>query len=412
MTRPSAARSLAFASIMTVVACAETPEPENVTTKTSALFSEIVASPVTGHTALDGRHAMNFRLSGLEGYLEEAWSAAPFGPWGLSAYRVSPYSAPWGLTRSDGFEVIAFPNPDRRVIEAVIKPQPGTFDVDFTQGSNAPRVAVDSPRDDDVIPYVRSDGGQGLVYPGGYPAHVIEIDTTFIGDPYSSYTPVTVATVHDLTSESRATVTVKTGTPFPYVRSDGLNAIVYIGSDNHIHELTNAPHSSTWYDGDLTAASGDWSRPASWLWAYKRSDNVNAVVFINDIGNLREMSLTPGTPCSATHSWCTHPLPAVAPTATLRPSGYVRGDSLNTVIYVSNSNSIHELALLSGVWHDGPLPMPPNITQISEPFAHQPPVDRGSILFRAKNTVTGAANFCEIKLPTTTSWVASCRGEG
>jgi hypothetical protein len=77
---------------------------------------------------------------------------------------------------------------------------------------------------------------------------------------------------------------------------------------------------------------------------------------------------------------------------------------------VSNSNSIHELALWGSGWSDEPLPIPPNVIPVSEAFGHRPPIDDGSVLFRAKNLATGETNACEIRLPTTSSWTASIIG--
>ena len=58
----------------------------------------------------------------------------------------------------------------------------------------------------------------------------------------------------DLTAAAGATPTA--GDPAAYVRSDGVNAVVYRGSDNHIHELFLLNGGSAWGTGDLTAATG------------------------------------------------------------------------------------------------------------------------------------------------------------
>ena len=55
--------------------------------------------------------------------------------------------------------------------------------------------------------------------------------------------------------------------PRGYVRADGLPAVVYIGTDSHVHELRLE---GTWFAADLSALT-NWVLPVGELWPYNRS---------------------------------------------------------------------------------------------------------------------------------------------
>jgi hypothetical protein len=390
MTRLSVARVLAVASILGVVGCGEAPE--DTASVSSALSSAFFA--VRGY-----RRGMHPNIEQAVTYRDSLGHIArhlgdPPGPAGSLSTSAVVSSAPWGYTRSDALEAIMYADPSRHIHELALLSN-GLLDTDFTAAFGAPAVALESQGVTDIIPYVRSDRRNSIVY-RAFTGHVIQITSNFGGQP--SWL------VQDLTNLSRAGVIVRNGSPFPYVRFDGLNTIVYVANGGHIHELANTSDLTGWIDSDLSIASGDTSNPASSPWGYRRADGYNTVVYVNDVGELRELA----EPCGPT-GWCTNPLPAASPSP-LRPSGFVGNVSgLSNVVYVSNSGSIHALLLYFGTWSDTALPMPPNVTAASEAFGHSPTEDPGKVLFLGRDIVTGDTHACEITQLTFTfppTWIA------
>jgi hypothetical protein len=125
------------------------------------------------------------------------------------------------------------------------------------------------------------------------------------------------------------------GNPAAYVRSDGVNAVVYWATDGDLHEISLKHGGSGWADGDLMVSSlwapncnGHHSNPA----AYVRSDSANAVVYCcTDTGTVWEIYLLNGATC-----W-----QYAAVTSSGAPGchgdvvAYQRSDGVNAVLYVS-----------------------------------------------------------------------------
>jgi hypothetical protein len=292
-------------------------------------------------------------------------------------------SSPWGYVRHDGGGVIVYIDRNGHIHER------GSGDVDFHDsfGINAP-IAAGAPADGsgpvaDVIGYVRSDHQSALVYRSS-DNHVIEVLSNF-----SSYPPWVVT---DLTTSSGATVTATAGSAFPYVRSDGWNTIVYIGSDNHIHELGTPGSGASWQDGDLSSIVSNQFDPVVYPqtdpWGYQRSDGWNSVIFVgkpSGVGStvqLHELAYYPG---GAWGHWV-FPTTAV-PYGGLftRPSGFVRPGNVNQVVYISGavgSQTVHELSLLSGGWTETPIP-DTTADRIGQPHGQAVPPFTSSVLFSA-----------------------------
>ena len=180
---------------------------------------------------------------------------------------------------------------------------------------------------------------------------------------------------------SGALVTATTGSPFPYVRSDGYNTVVYIGSDNQIHELstlgTSGSATGPWSDSNLSVNSGDLVT-SSEPWGYQRGDSCNSVIYIATDGLLHELFLFPGG------SWGSAVLPAVSPTVSLtaRPAGYIRPEGYPAaVVYRSTTGIVHEITLGTGGWVDAVVPVPAGIAPLEQMFAHQAPTGKSSLLF-------------------------------
>jgi hypothetical protein len=137
------------------------------------------------------------------------------------------------------------------------------------------------------------------------------------------------------------------GNPAAYVRSDNLNSVVYRGYDNHVYELSLPLGAPAWQVADLSALTGAPNaalNPA----AYVRSDNLNSVVYQGYSDNhVYELSLPFGAP-----TWQVADLSALtgAPQASDGdvPTAYRRSDNVNSVVYCGVDLHIHELFLPFG----------------------------------------------------------------
>jgi hypothetical protein len=348
-----------------------------------------VDSPIRGYTILgmgggSGTHAVIYRTA-PNGTLERR-GGTPLGAAMSMGGNLAPGSAPWAYRRGDGVEAIVYIDANRHVHEITSS---GNFD--YQPSPISAPLAAPAPANGpvpDVIGYVRSDGRSAVVYRGEN-NHVIEIiSNPAIGPRWL---------VYDLTSQSGAQVIANKGSVFPYVRSDSYSTLIYIGSDNHIHELAHYGELA-WGDGDLSAATGDTAvAPATDPWPYARSDGYNSIVYVGADGLMHELAYLPGT------WWGSWLLPAVSPQAGpfMRPSGYIRGDGLNIVVYLGSDALIHQLALVNGAWSDSTIATG-NVFPTSQLFGHRPPGRLGSVLFRGTNA--GVVHGYELSLPSNGAW--------
>jgi hypothetical protein len=159
----------------------------------------------------------------------------------------------------------------------------------------------------------------------------------------------------DLTAAAGAPVTYS-GTPqlTAYQRSDGVSMVVYRGTDDHIHSLylelvrQGTNWQEVWHWADLSAITGS-PATATDPYGYVRSDGINTVIYVGNDGHIHELRLEGG--------WIWADLTAItgAPAASgSRPVAYVRGDGINTIVYKGVSDGhVHELRLdVSWLWAD------------------------------------------------------------
>jgi hypothetical protein len=236
--------------------------------------------------------------------------------------------------------------------------------------------------------YARSDGPSAVVYasPSG---HVAELSLSGTRWSFGDLTNITGA------PNTASAVAV-------YVRNDLTNAVVYRSGDNHIRELSLPKGSTSWQAGDLTGltnatvAAGD---PA----AYRRSDGWSVVVYRGTDAHIHELGLAPGS-----GYWQVGDLTAAAnaPNASGDPTGYVRADATNAVVFQSaNSGDIYELRLPQGSasWQPGDLT---SLTRApaaaGKPRGYVRPDHVTSVVYRATNK-----DIIELALPTQSpSWQA------
>lgn len=166
-----------------------------------------------------------------------------------------------------------------------------------------------------------------------------------------------------------------------YVRSDGVNSVVYMGNDFHIHEVALVP-GHDWRAYDLTENSGA-GLVGGDLAAYVRSDGVNAVLYSSLASSspkvvpnyLYELSWKVGD-----KQWNARNLSqdAGVPAAWFPTNqvGFARSDGWNTVIFITEGDQgffiIGELALAPGAahWTAGNLEGSSNVTGIAACYYH------------------------------------------
>jgi hypothetical protein len=183
-----------------------------------------------------------------------------------------------------------------------------------------------------VSAYVRSDNISSVVYSGDSPCDIFELRqeggwqlfnlTLAYGRPYNPG------------STARG-----------YARSDGVSSVVYApdeGQENRkIYELWLG--SEGWQFANLWSLAG---APRAWngvIWPYVRGDGINAVVYTTKDNRLGEIRLDNG--------WKYADLPEHPyGLGCYEPRGYVRADGVTAVACRYFSNAIWELRLTGGGW--------------------------------------------------------------
>ena len=191
---------------------------------------------------------------------------------------------------------------------------------DFFTAVGAPKALLGS----EIMAYNRSDNRTSLFYVREGDRHIIEVASNFSGSP--------AWLVGDLTSATSAPLPHSEGKIFAYRRSDNRDAIIFRDDQLKIQEIcSNFAGSPAWVKANLMAASGSTSSARTAPWGYKRSDNRNAVVFVasdNKVYELRWCQVSCAG--STSHTWCNKAI--TGPNAVFaRPSGYVRADGKNSV---------------------------------------------------------------------------------
>ena len=236
-----------------------------------------------------------------------------------------------GYVRSDGISSVVYEGGDHHVHELSLLAD-GWHVGDLTAQAGAPLTA--SP----PVPYVRSDGINSVIYQGA-DEHIYEL---FLSGGNWYY--------GDLTALAGAP---KGGFAQPYVRSDGINSVVYRSEEpaslRHICELFLL--ADGWHFGDLSALAG--APPGSFgVYPYVRSDGINSVTYVGGPGNhINELFLLPD-------GWHFGDLTAQAGASTSgEPHPYVRSDGINSVVFrgATATQDMDELFLLGDGWHFGNL---------------------------------------------------------
>ncbi|AUX45860.1 uncharacterized protein SOCE26_073560 [Sorangium cellulosum] len=294
----------------------------------------LAASDPFGYVRADGVSAVLYRSS--DGHIRELTlntsAGTPWQKWDLSAGTGAALAVgkPFGYVRRDAVSAVVYRSAGDNHIRELALTGSGWQAGDLSAGTGAPAAASDP------VAYIRHDGVNAVVYRSG-DNHIRELTLdTAAGTPWQKW---------DLTAGTGAPLAA--GTPFAYIRSDGVSAVVYRSSgDNHIREL--ALTSSGWQHWDLSAGTGA-PAAASDPVAYIRHDGVTVVTYRSSGDNhIRELTLS-------NLGWLDWDLSAGtgAPAAAGTPAAYKRADNVSAILFRSSSDShIRELALTSSGWED------------------------------------------------------------
>ena len=183
-----------------------------------------------------------------------------------------------------------------------------------------------------VSAYVRSDNISSVVFSGGPPCDIYELRMQGGWQLFNMTFPY--GTPYNPGSTARG-----------YARSDGVSSVVYApdeGSENRkIYELWLG--STGWSHNTLTSLAGAPLASDGNIWPYVRGDGINAVVYNTEDDRLGEIRLDDG--------WKSSDLP-MHPygLGCYEPRGYVRADGVTAVVCRYFSNSIWEVRLAQSGW--------------------------------------------------------------
>ncbi|MGC4079512.1 MAG: hypothetical protein QM702_21220 [Rubrivivax sp.] len=315
-----------------------------------------------GSVRADGTPAVVHRLSG--GGLSELRAMA--GAWGPASLPASTAGRPAVYTRSDGKNAVVYRNASTRHIVEILEAPEGWVETDLTNATAGPDAAGDPAA------YVRDDGVSAVVY-RSTDSRIIELTRTSAWEPARDLTKLTNG-VGDW---------APVGDPSAYVRSDHYSSIVYRSADDHIVELYY--RSGVYWKGDpldlaMPAKPTDEKLLAVGTpYGYVRHDGVNAVVYRATDNSICELRAGGAT------GWTYSVLDAsgVAPAAG-NPFAYVRSDATSAVVFRTTTNRILELSLAGiGPWGATDLTNAGGAAPISDPTAYVRPDAFNAVLFRS-----------------------------
>lgn len=234
-------------------------------------------------------------------------------------------SAPSAYVRADGIDAVVYRASSNQIVELALLSSGWTWS--YLTPAGAPLAASDAT----PTGYKRSNGYSAVVYRTAA-NQIVELSLGSSNWAWSYLAPSgTPAAASD---------------PVAYVRSDFTNAVLYRSSANHIVEL--ALVSTGWVWSDLSNfASGSPALAAGTPAGYLRSDGVNAVVYRNASGGgLTELSIGPGDT-----QWSALSLPNGGFQAASDPVAFERAFANNAVMYRSTGNQIVQIsAPVRGAW--------------------------------------------------------------
>jgi hypothetical protein len=260
----------------------------------------------------------------------------------LTALFSAPTAAgnPSGYRRPDGVDSIIYRGSDNHIYEIYYYSDSDfSWNYDLDPGFGNLTSLTGAPKaDGDPSAYTRSDGIFSVVYKG-------QSSRTLDGHVYELYLDGGWS-VGDLTALTGAPGA--TGNPSGYQRSDSVDSVVYRGTNGHIYELylKRVGREKSWRFGDLTEKTGAPTASGSPV-GYVRSDGINSVVYRGHDGHIYEVYLSGG-------AWQYVDITAAAgaPNAASSPDGSegLEDIGVNRVVYRGSDNNVYGLYLYGGEW--------------------------------------------------------------
>lgn len=258
-----------------------------------------------------------------EATLESDLSLAPntLTPITCAARQSAAAADPFGYTRNDGVTAVLHRDASNNIREIFLtNATTGWRNRNLTAITGAP------PAAGKLAAYVRTDCVNDVLFRSA-DGHVWTLSL-----PFGSTTWI----ANDLTLLTG--VSAAAGDPVGIVRRDGINMIVFRGTDSHIQSL-HLDAAGHWIANDLTnitnaaLAVGD---PT----AYVRSDAVTSVNFRGTDNHIKELSL-------GVTGWIANDLTNIhgATLAASDPVGFRRSDGGNDILYRGVDNDVYSLHL-------------------------------------------------------------------
>jgi hypothetical protein len=256
----------------------------------------------------------------------------------MTAVKPETGSSLTGYWGSDNSQHVNFIGLDGHVHELYILPGAGWVDNDLTELATAQSPAVQPAVQSGLSGYWQSDDSVHVFYFGaGTDNHVYQL-RIFPGGPGWVW--------ENLTSLADGIVPEVSRALNGYWGTDNSQHVNYIGSGNHVHELYRASGASPtdWTDNDLTALAGavpPHSNTA--LVSYWGSDSSQHVFFIGTDDHVHELSIAPGS-----NGWADNDLTALTAGALSTPNVNTALAGLwdeggQRVLYIGTDGDIHEL---------------------------------------------------------------------
>jgi hypothetical protein len=276
-------------------------------------FMRIDGVESIAYTAIDGDIHETYRR-------KDVWGSANLSQ-GAAAKEAAGPAHPY--RRTDGYDSIVFRGHDRAIHEIWLDRHLSRWYSaslsDYAQAS----LAAGDPK-----PFVRSDLGNTIIF------------RTFEGELHELYLENGHWATGNLSLAPGAAQVVGDG--YGYVRSDLHNAVVHRGQDAHIHELLmpQSSHVATALDLSAVASVPDAHGDPR---GYVRSDGVDAVVYTAVNGHIYELTRVDGT-------WVGEDISLENPPAAGDPIPYVRSDGASAVAYLGTDRRLHELTSQNDIW--------------------------------------------------------------
>ena len=291
-------------------------------------IAPMAGQPIAGKLSVyrrsDGVNAIVYRSTSgrvIEVALgSSGWTAADLTSWGGNLASGDPVA----YVRADGVSAVVFRSSNGHINELRL----GTnswIATDLSAVSGASQLAWSDP-----TPFVRADGFTSVVFSSS--TAIIELFKQ-AGAQWAVGVPSSV------TTNGAAPASAAYARPYGSTKRNGRAAIVYRSSSNRLIELRL--ESTGWRFDDITgtgpAVGGN---PV----AYVRTDGVDSVVYRTTGSQLIEITRSALVPLQTWNLSAQHGIPSV----TTDPAVYVRVDGDNAVIYGLASNHVGELS-----WHTG-----------------------------------------------------------